>query len=257
MSRHPIQYREFVPHLRLRPFVECYWRVWGTVEASPKPERVVPDACPEIIFHCANPFRRQIGARWIVQRSTFLAGTLSAPWRLKPGRRVDTVGVRFKPGMITAMFPVVMSEMADRETELESFVPAVDVATLLAQLRNATPARRVHLVDDWLLPRLEHRAPGGHSVTRTAVALLLQSRGRRRVDDVASRLAVPRRRLERLFARDLGIRPKLFARIARLNHALARLEREERDGAVDAALAAGYFDQSHMSREFRNVAGRR
>jgi AraC-like DNA-binding protein len=73
---------------------------------------------------------------------------------------------------------------------------------------------------------------------------------------------LPRRRLERLFARDFGIRPKLFARIVRLNDAMTRLGpaaagHGAREAAVTAALEAGYFDQSHMSRDFRAVAGRR
>lgn len=75
--------------------------------------------------------------------------------------------------------------------------------------------------------------------------------------DVARRLGWSRRRLERLFARDVGIPPKLYARIVRLNAVLATLEEPERPQAVDLALEAGYFDQSHLLRDFRALAGRR
>jgi transcriptional regulator GlxA family with amidase domain len=77
-----------------------------------------------------------------------------------------------------------------------------------------------------------------------------------RIDDVARALGWSRRRLERTFARELGIRPKLFARIARLNAVLAGLDAAERASAVDVALAAGYFDQAHLLRDFRRLAGR-
>lgn len=58
------------------------------------------------------------------------------------------------------------------------------------------------------------------------------------------------------FARDLGIGPKLYARIVRLNAVLATLDDAERAKAVDLALDAGYFDQAHLLRDFRALAGR-
>ena len=80
--------------------------------------------------------------------------------------------------------------------------------------------------------------------------------GRARIDDVARSLGWSRRRIERAFARDLGIRPKVYARIVRLNTVLATLDDAERPRAVDLALEAGYFDQAHLLRDFRILAGR-
>ena len=37
---------------------------------------------------------------------------------------------------------------------------------------------------------------------------------------------------------------------------LAVLDAAERASAVDMALAAGYFDQAHLLRDFRGLAGR-
>jgi len=62
--------------------------------------------------------------------------------------------------------------------------------------------------------------------------------------------------MQRVFARDLGISPKLYARIVRLNAVLATLDETERARAVDLALDAGYFDQAHLLRDFRLLAGR-
>jgi transcriptional regulator GlxA family with amidase domain len=62
--------------------------------------------------------------------------------------------------------------------------------------------------------------------------------------------------LERVFVRDLGIRPKVYARIVRLSAVLATLDDADRASAVDVALDAGYFDQAHLLRDFRLLAGR-
>lgn len=54
----------------------------------------------------------------------------------------------------------------------------------------------------------------------------------------------------------MGLRPRLFARIVRLNAALSGLDAAERSAAVDVALDAGCFDQAHLLRDFRVLAGR-
>ncbi|HEY6175079.1 MAG TPA: helix-turn-helix transcriptional regulator, partial [Kofleriaceae bacterium] len=93
-------------------------------------------------------------------------------------------------------------------------------------------------------------APPDPMIAR-AVALL--STAETRVDDVADSLGVTRQHLARSFRREVGITPKQLARIARMQRAAAALRR----GGDLAQLAAelGYFDQSHLSHELRDLVG--
>lgn len=252
-----LRYREHRPGANLRPHVECLWIVSDSVVRSDRsPERVLPDGCPELIVHLGDPFARLIGRRWIVQPHAFLAGTLTQPWMLRAGRRVRTVGIRFRPGATTAVLSLSMLEARGREMRLAGLVGGSAATALIEPLRQArTDAGRFAAIEGWLTARLR-RMPPRRSTARPAVALILRTHGRKRIDDVARALGWSRRRLERAFARDLGIRPKLFARIVRLNAVLATLDEPERTSAVDLALETGYFDQAHLLRDFRMLAGR-
>lgn len=220
------------------------------------PERIVPDGCPELIVHLGDPYARRVGERWRRQPRAFLAGTLTRPWLLQPGRRVLTLGIRFRPGEARAILPVAMSTAAGRETRLGTIVGAAREEALVAALGAARgDAARFASAEAWLLDELE-RSPVHEPSARPAVRLILRTRGATRIAELARTLGWTRRRLERAFARELGIRPKLFARIVRLNATLAGLEGDERASAVDCALAAGYFDQAHLLRDFRALAGR-
>lgn len=86
---------------------------------------------------------------------------------------------------------------------------------------------------------------------------LRRRQGRLRIVALASLLGVSRRRLERAFVRELGISPKRYARILRLNVVLASVATEERARITQLALDAGYFDEAHLLRDFRALAGRR
>jgi AraC-like DNA-binding protein len=172
---------------------------------------------------------------------------------------VDTVGIRFRAGETRAVLPMSMSGTSDREVPLAAMVGRGVAGALTRALRLArTRDQRMAAVERWLGARLAGRPaePSPGPTAARAVAMIRDARGQARIDDVARSLGWSRRRMERIFARDLGIRPKVYARIVRLNAVLATLEDAERGRAVDVALDAGYFDQAHLLRDFRILAGR-
>ena len=253
-----LRYVEQRPRPALRPHLECLWLVSDPHQrAGRAPERVVPDGCPELIVHLGDPFSRQVGGRWRRQRRAFLAGTLTRPWLLRAGRRVATLGVRFRPGEVTLLLPVSMAGATGRETPLAAIVGRPRARALVQALAAArSEAARFAAAEDWLASQLVLASRRPAATARPAVRLLLEARGAARIADVARSLGWSRRRIERVFSRELGIRPKLFARIVRLNAVLAGLDAAERASAVDMALDAGYFDQAHLLRDFRVLAGR-
>jgi methylphosphotriester-DNA--protein-cysteine methyltransferase len=169
---------------------------------------------------------------------------------------VDTLGIRFRAGEVTAIFPVSMTETSDREVRLGALVGAAAARALPNALRRAhTDEERVAATEQWLL-RNRAAAPASRTSARQAVEMIRDARGQVRIDDVARALGWSRRRMERVFARELGVTPKLYARIVRLNAVLATLDEDERPRAIDQALDAGYFDQAHLLRDFRLLAGR-
>lgn len=254
-----LRYVERRPRPELRAYLECVWEVSSSqpVPASKRaPERVVPDGCPEVIVHLGDRFARDVGWRWVVQPRAFLAGTLTRPWRLRPGRRVRTVGMRLRPGAATALFRLVMADASDREVPLADLAGPAEARALAGGLREARgTTRRFDVAERWLMARLA-TSPARRETAVPAVSAILKARGRMPIRDVAIALGWSGRRLERAFERDVGIRPKLYARIVRLNAVLATLDDAERARAVDLALDAGYFDQAHLLRDFRALAGR-
>jgi AraC-like DNA-binding protein len=73
------------------------------------------------------------------------------------------------------------------------------------------------------------------------------------VQAAADRAGLSERQLERLFETQLGIRPKLYSRILRLRRAIALTGRGA--ALADAAITAGYADQSHFNRDMQSLMG--
>ena len=72
--------------------------------------------------------------------------------------------------------------------------------------------------------------------------------------EVADRVYVSERQLQRRFAERVGYGPKTFQRIARFQRAVRQLGLDGA-GPASAAASAGYADQAHLTRESRRLAG--
>jgi AraC-like DNA-binding protein len=86
-----------------------------------------------------------------------------------------------------------------------------------------------------------------------AVACLRATRGAARVETLAAEVGWSRRHLAARFGEAVGLPPKVLGRLIRVEHAARRVRAGEALG--DVAYAAGYADQSHFNREFRELVG--
>ena len=124
-------------------------------------------------------------------------------------------------------------------------------------------AARVRESDDWderfdlLETFLVRRVAGGPSpdpAVAWAFERLRATEGAARVEALACELGCSRRYLRDGFLRQVGLPPKTVARLLRFHAVRERVTRAPRRWA-DIAHAVGYADQSHLNREFRELAG--
>jgi AraC-like DNA-binding protein len=139
-------------------------------------------------------------------------------------------------------------EVAGHFVELDAVFPSA--RTLTDQLGSARDdLARVRTLEAWLR-RVVRTTP--RRQVEAVVAAIVQSGGRTSIDRIAAHIGLGVRQIERQFDDDVGLGPKTFARIVRLQAAL-RCIREGR-ALSDVALACGYYDQAHMARDFRQLA---
>jgi transcriptional regulator GlxA family with amidase domain len=74
------------------------------------------------------------------------------------------------------------------------------------------------------------------------------------VDEIAADTGFSARRLHELFRAQVGVPPKRYARILRFRHSLDRLSGAPALDMAGVAQDCGYFDQAHLSRDFRELA---
>jgi AraC-like DNA-binding protein len=84
---------------------------------------------------------------------------------------------------------------------------------------------------------------------------VLHRQGSIQVPALAQRAGMSTRQFERRFTREIGMPPKLFARIARFEAALERKAISIASSWTDVANQLGYFDQMHLIHDFKESSG--
>ncbi|GAB2640762.1 hypothetical protein GCM10027068_20470 [Prescottella soli] len=77
-----------------------------------------------------------------------------------------------------------------------------------------------------------------------------------RIDRLAAEAGLSARLLQRRFPAAVGVGPKEFQRLTRLQHATRTLLLDAESRYLATALDAGFDDQNHFIREFRRFTGR-
>ena len=112
---------------------------------------------------------------------------------------------------------------------------------------------RMHRVEKFLLSRIG--SVDSHPRFDAAIAEIMRSRGMVRVEQLAGKINLSSRQLEREFRARAGLSPKALARIIRFQNLLRLVGESNLREWATLALAGGYADQSHMVREFRDFSG--
>jgi len=88
-----------------------------------------------------------------------------------------------------------------------------------------------------------------------AVQQIVSNQGRVRILDLASHAGLGLRQFERRFADDIGISPKLYARIVRFEAAIRKRTVSSCVNWTTIAHELGYHDQMHMIHDFQLLSG--
>jgi AraC-like DNA-binding protein len=185
---------------------------------------------------------------------TFAAGLSDCSVIIDSFGRSNCLQVNFTPLGAGRFFGLPMSELANRIVALDEVV-GMDARTLRDRL-GETPSwnERFNIVQSMILSRLA-TAPMPSPATTWAYARLLGSGGAERIGKIAAGLDWSRKHLVQKFRDEIGLPPKLVARIVRFNRALALRRSLDGNGWADIAAECGYSDQSHLVRDFAELAG--
>jgi AraC-like DNA-binding protein len=168
--------------------------------------------------------------------------------------QVELFGVSFQEGGAFPIFGIPLIELQNT-TSLLDILNRSDLLTLHEKLREvkSLPAR-IHLLEEWLLFRLllgrEH-----NQLVHASLNLLKMRNGRLPIPELAQEFSIGQRQLERLYQNQVGVSPKQYSKLLKVENARLALGRMDVDSSAELAVKLGFYDQPHFIREFSAVMG--
>jgi len=246
---------ESAPALGLRRYVRRYY---GFTEKAPSPvrRREGPGVDVILLFSFGPGWR--IGSATdpshpVARVGSFVAGLHEECVSTEHDGESHGLQVSLTPPGGYALLGLPMNEIAGRTVEAAAVLGAgEDLTEQLADLDDWRS--RFALLDRTLARRFERARPPSSEVL-WAWDRLARSHGRVPVGELTAELGWSRRRIVARFREEVGLPPKTAARLLRFESAKTLLNGADRPPLADVALASGFYDQAHLSNEFRRITG--
>jgi AraC-like DNA-binding protein len=211
----------------------------------------MPDGCVDVVFAFGSgggaPLAMAVGA-------------MTRPVIFADSSDISYVGVRFRSGVAGTLFGMPASDLTDERPDLGDVWPHAavlrDKLTLSEEMK-----QRLDVVATEIAGRLLAAPVAPPPLVLVAAERIAVSRGRIAIRALASDLGVTRQHLARAFAQHVGLSPKMLARVVRARGVVDHVRKTiDLHNGVDVdwstlAIDAGYYDQSHLIAELKELTG--
>ncbi|NWF69523.1 MAG: AraC family transcriptional regulator [Chloroflexi bacterium] len=245
-------YQGFAPALALQAAIESYWRLRAPLYRIA--QQMIVDGFADLIFSFGVGYeRRSAGDSQTLAYSNLDAQREHAIAIIQQGD-IHLVGVRFRPGGLAAFLPIPAQQLANQTLDLHS-VFGTAASVLEQQLYDSAhdAAAQVRLLDAFFLRRL--RTSTAYAFAHTIAREIDRQQGEITMRALSAEIGYSVRTIDRLFGQYFGLTPKFYARSVRFRRALRLLAQSPTLNLTAVAVACGYYDLAHFSKECSALAG--
>ena len=243
--------RFLAPAAPLRPFVRCYVQREAVIGSCVLSQVVPARAAPILEFMLRDVFEVHWCNRPVIEtpaRAVSIGLQTHRRVRLKATGVLESFCIVFQPGALYALFKTPMHELTDHDYD-SSAVLGRWVSSMFQRLGECQAFEdRADLANEVMMRHAEARS-ALDGVSAAAHAILRQH-DPMSISALASEAGLGVRQFQRRYRDQIGIRPKLHARIARFEAALDAKARSRGKSWTDVAHEFGYHDQMHLVHDF-------
>ncbi|OQY02338.1 MAG: hypothetical protein B6I20_06980 [Bacteroidetes bacterium 4572_117] len=238
-----------IPKSYLKNYIDhiAFHKSTGDVENSVI--SVIPDGMTELVLDFENIYKREVLINQTVNitKGSQIIGIKSQPHLLSFSKISPSISVRFKPGCLSFFTSVSMKEIKDKSLKC-SDVFGTQIQNLANKVnKSVNSPKMIKHVESFL----ENAFINDIAVyeTRNYICEIYKNPKETKL----SKAIISNRnykKIERRFIKNVGITPKIFSRIVRLNYALSLLKNGKKKSLTHIAFDAGYYDQAHFIKDF-------
>lgn len=251
-----VEIKEYKPSQKLNPYVELFWSGDFNLNAvNFLSQRVIPYGYVELIIHLTDNHCELLqGVEHAPSPDYTLIGLFTKPYDVHFRNHVKVFGIRFKPEGIYHAFGVPASEVHQNYADMEA-VAGSQFKDFCSRLRETESTEEmISLTEEYLFNKISSNKVNLYYLN-LAAELIRNYNGNITIPELAGKVYISSRQLEREFKQKIGISPKGYMRIARLNDVNRKIISGRRIDLTEVSFSSGYSDQAHFIRDFKQFTG--
>jgi len=244
------EFQTIQPSPLLAQYVSHYWFL-KTDDVAGGRQRIIPTGNVCIVFHRAT--RMYSVSENQNQPRAFVAGQSTGYYDLLQNGFVDMVVIAFQPYAARFFFPLPIYELQNNVISINDINDKLLVE--LQDRLNDEPDNFlcVRLIESYLLKRLYISKE--YDYRRVSSVIQSINKGQTDIELLAQTACLSYKQFQRVFREYVGTNPKDFLRIVRFQKALYTLQTDTRINFTRLSAECGYFDQSHLIKDFKIFSG--
>ncbi|WP_207510361.1 helix-turn-helix domain-containing protein [Longitalea luteola] len=241
----------------LTGLVKSFWqlKVTGLNDASYR-EDILPDGHHEIIFHVTgeNAKRTTESARWIKEPDAFFAGQTLRSYSLELENNSLLYGIRFHPHTLHFLFGFPADLLTNNMLPLHDIPAAYILKNCISEHFEET-CSKLEMVLLQLCKKADLSVNRFHYIDY-AVQEIIKSKGDISISHLLNRTGISQRYFDTVFRESVGINPKSFCNIVKLNSFISYKNKYPHKKLTECCYESNFFDQSHFIKLFKSVTGK-
>lgn len=230
------EYREFPVSDENALFAEC---IWTSTSLEQTKAEVIPDGCIDVVLNYLDRDRVQFK----------VVGAMTSTKSVAVSKGEQFIGIRFRPGMASSFVQGNLSNLTDQTAPARVWIGRYTDVIVRKVVRCGDIQERLSLIQTLL------KTPREPSLVQIAIAKLASTYGKTSIEEMCDISHLGERQFRRSCLLVSGLSPKQLSSILRFRRANQLIGEAPSCCLAEVAIEAGYFDQSHFSREFRRYAG--
>lgn len=244
------------PSEPLKPFVKQYWAIENVLQKGEQyTQRVIPSGLTELILYLGYKPKAFTKNR-LLEEPFLLNGQQNDYYDILISENLSLFSISFHPQGLSQFFPIPIYELSNHDIPLK-YINKDLYSELEARLSvEITFQEKVEIVEKCLLKLLiNNKREYEFKRINHIIEMIKVSKGDIKINELSNLACLSRKQFERTFMDYIGISPKQYLKIIRLQSSIF-LKSKNRDLTLtELAYESGYYDQSHFINDYRAMTG--
>ncbi|RYU93433.1 helix-turn-helix domain-containing protein [Emticicia agri] len=250
-----MSYQEFPIPAVLKPYVSGIWADRTSYSRGNCHKYWFPNGTIELIFNLGTTYHRkslETGGKHDSVATPVVIGQMKKVIVLELSPNNYVVGIRFTPTGFSAFSRIPAHELSEMQVPVNQVFANKDYL-IEDRVREAVCIHeKIAVITDFLCKNLRD-IPASNLINKAIQEITVRN-GDIKISTLVEKSGVSDKTLESKFKLSVGLTPKEYAKICRLNSFLLKFKENNLLSLTRLSCETNYYDQSHFIKEFKNVA---